>query len=152
MTSEGMSARMLLCDAAQVQGGKLYVLGGGWSRVLKLVPLQLTLAIQLVVPWHSANKPMVLVISLLDSDGNPVPTSTGQPMQVIGQMEVGRPPGLKPGTPLDQTLAIPIGPLDLPGGVYRWDLQLDGELLESVPFEVVTAPPGMIIAPTGQST
>ena len=41
--------------------------------------------------------------------------------------EVGRPPGLKPGTPLDFPVAVNSGPLPLePGGRYEWRLSIDG--------------------------
>jgi hypothetical protein len=42
--------------------------------------------------------------------------------------EVGRPPGLKPGTPIDLPLAINVGPMPIPpGGRYEWRLSIDGE-------------------------
>src|SRR5207245_6149511 len=60
---------------------------------------------------RSARKPR-----LLNADSEPiaVPTPDGSEMPVFleGQFEVGRPPGLKPGTPLDGgfalTMAVPL--------------------------------------------
>ncbi len=41
---------------------------------------------------------------------------------------MGRPTGLTPGTSLDATVAINVGPLPLPpGGRYMWRLSIDGE-------------------------
>ena len=145
MTSEGIKARMLLCDAAQVQGGKLYILGGGWSRVVKLQPIQMALGINMSIPWHAANKPMQLIVRLLDADGNPLRDPTNEPIRTEGQMEVGRPPGLKSGTLLDSTIAIGMPAMDLNFGAYTWVLELDGETLDSVTFEVVKPPPGLVL-------
>jgi hypothetical protein len=53
------------------------------------------------------------------------------PLRVEAQFEAGRPPGLKPGTPLDGALAVNIGPLQLePGNRYRWQLSVDGTTQE----------------------
>ena len=42
---------MLLCDAAQQQGGKLYILGGGWTTInFQQVPFNMALAIKLAIP------------------------------------------------------------------------------------------------------
>ena len=44
------------------------------------------------------------------------------------EFEVGRPAGIKPGTPLELPLAVNSGPLPLePGGRYEWRLSIDGE-------------------------
>ena len=41
---------------------------------------------------------------------------------------MGRPAGIKPGTPLELPLAVNSGPLALdPGGRYEWRLTIDGE-------------------------
>ena len=43
------------------------------------------------------------------------------------EFEVGRPAGIKPGTPLELPLAVNSGPLPLePGGRYEWRLSIDG--------------------------
>jgi len=142
---EGVTARMLLCDAAQVQGGKLYILGGGWTRVLAIAPINFAIAIQFAVPWHLANKQMALRIDLLDSDGKPFIGPDGKAVQVLGHMEVGRPPGLKQGSTLDNALAVGLTGMTIPPGSYRWDLYVDKDLVESAPFEVLAAPQGMTL-------
>ena len=64
-----------------------------------------------------------LRLELLDADGNPVTMETEdgeeEPIVFFDDLvfEVGRPPGLKPGTPLDFPVAVNSGPLPLaPGG------------------------------------
>jgi hypothetical protein len=128
-----MKVTMLLADAAQAVGGKLFILGGGWS-VTNPSTSPSALAIKVEVPWHEANRRHELVISLLDADGRPVmapaqpPATEEQPLEIRGQIEVGRPAGLPEGTPLDSVLAVTIGPLQLqPGGRYVWRLSINGE-------------------------
>lgn len=124
---------MLLCDYAQVAEGKLYVIGGGWS-VTGPQPAPSAVALKIDVPWDRANQRMHLELSLLGEDGQPVtmPGPAGpQPVRMDGQFEVGRPPGLKPGTPIDVALAMNVGPLPLPPGQrYSWELSIDGETAE----------------------
>ena len=51
-----IKATMLLCDSAQSIGGKLYVLGGGWSILRKTGNLMtMALAVKLSIPWSRAN-------------------------------------------------------------------------------------------------
>ena len=94
---------MLLADFAQVADGKLTVVGGGWSLTgPELVPFGIALLIQ--VPWDRANQRHVMRLELLDADGQPVLVDTDedgeQPVVFFDDLpfEVGRPPGLKPGT------------------------------------------------------
>jgi hypothetical protein len=120
-----MKVTMLLADAAQAMGGKLYVLGGGWS-VMGPAPTASALAVKVEVPWTEANRRHDLVIALLDADGRPV-TTDGRPVEIRGHLEVGRPPGLPAGTPLDAVLAVNVGPLPLTPGRYVWRLAINGE-------------------------
>lgn len=113
---------MLLADAAQAIQGKLYVLGGGWSMTGPQ-PTPSALAIKFEVPWEAANRKHKVRIEMLDSDGQPVLVpgpEQPQPMLIQADLEVGRPPGLSPGTPLDSTFAINIGPIPLQPGRYEW--------------------------------
>jgi hypothetical protein len=120
---------MLLCDAAQEVGGKLYVLGGGWS-VTGPGPFQCALALKIEVPWDRANQRHQLSIRLVDDDGASVavpgpegPAEVG----IQGDFEVGRPPGLTPGVPLDTPMVVSLPPLALPPGRYTWVVEIDGE-------------------------
>jgi hypothetical protein len=122
---------MLLADAAQAVGGKLYILGGGWS-VCGPAPTPMAIGLKIEVPWDRANASHTWQLDLRDGDGIaidlPDPEGELQPVQVGGTFEVGRPPGLKPGTGIDFTLAINFGPLPLPPGqIYEWILKIDDE-------------------------
>jgi hypothetical protein len=123
---------LLLADFAQVAEGKLTVVGGGWS-VTGPEPTPFAIAILVQVPWDQANVRHTLRLELLDADGNAVTIETDEgeeePILFFDDLvfEVGRPPGLKPGTPLDFPLAVNSGPLPLePGGRYEWRLSIDG--------------------------
>ena len=126
--SEEWEAIVLLSDAAQVAEGKLYVLGGGWS-LTGPGPFLHALAIRLMVPWTQTNRQHAVEASLRDEDGGPV--LTGDPPQEIGfqsRVEVGRPPGIPAGTPLEVPIAINFGPLDLPASSgFTWVIRVDGE-------------------------
>ncbi len=143
-----MKVTMLLADAAQAVEGKLYVLGGGWS-ITGPDPTPSAIAVYIQVPWDRTNVEHGFRFDLIDSDGDPVEleTETGGEEAVVieGSFEVGRPPGVKPGTSIDVPLAINVGPLPLPpGGRYEWRLSINEESREDwrLPFSTRSAPPG----------
>lgn len=125
-----MMATILLADAAQAIENKLYILGGGWS-VTGPEPTPSALAIALKVPWDEANERHEMRVELLDSDGGAVVVGpdpdAARPVVIESHFEVGRPPGLKPGTPIDLAFAVNLGPVPLPpGGRFEWRLSIDG--------------------------
>ena len=125
-----MMATIMLADAAQAIDNKLYLLGGGWS-VTGPDPTPSAIAIALKVPWDEANAPHDMRIELIDADGQPIlvgpEPDAGNPVVIDSHFEVGRPPGLRPGTPIDLAFAVNISPLPLPpGGRYEWRLSIDG--------------------------
>lgn len=138
-----MKVIILLADSAQAVNGKLYVLGGGWS-ITGPNPSPSALAIKIEVPWDEANKKHKMKLQLLDTDGRPViiPTPVGeQPLLLEGEFEVGRPPGLKPGTPIDFAAAFNMPPFPLkPDGRYVWKLWINGESNENWEVAFSTAP------------
>lgn len=137
---------MLLADAAQEVGGKLYILGGGWSVTGPVVG-PTAIAIKVDVPWNDANRRHHFKLSLVGEDGGP-PAMINQDGEVQqgdvsfeGELEVGRPPGISPGTDIDAALAINLGPLPLvPGRRYVWQLAINGQSPEEWhrPFSVRT--------------
>ena len=94
-------------------------------------PTPTAVAIKVEVPWTETNRKHNLKVELLDSDFHSVsvPTPTGNsPVVIGGEFEVGRPPGLIPGSPLDVPFAFNIGPIPLePGKRYIWKLSIDGD-------------------------
>lgn len=136
-----MLVTVLLCDAAQVAAGKLFVLGGGWSTLVKNRPgpANMALAILVTVPWNETNQRHSLRASLVNEDGQPVSNPEGQPVEVKGDFEVGRPPGVKAGQSFNVPLAANLG-LDINPANYRWDVEIDGTSLASVSFTVAQGP------------
>jgi len=134
---------MLLADSAQAAEGKLYVLGGGWS-VTGPGPVPSAIAMKLEVPWDQANMPHHWELFLIDGDGQHVfvdTTEGTQPVEIRGDFEVGRPPGVPPGTPIDLPIAINISPMPLhPGSRFTWRLVVDGETHEDWELSFTTRP------------
>jgi hypothetical protein len=125
-----VKATLLLADYAVVSDGKLTVVGGGWSQTGP-EPASFGIALLIQVPWDQANTLHAFTVELLDADGEPVVLETeeaeDQAVAFGGDFEVGRPPGLKPGTPLDFPVAMNSTPLPLEPGRYEWRLTIDGQ-------------------------
>lgn len=129
---------MLLCDYAEELGGKLYVMGGGWSRNASADrPFNMSLAIKLAIPWNESNRPYDLTVRLVDENHEVVPNQDGDEIALAGKVEVGRPPGLRPGSNLDFALAVRFDGLVLSPGTYVFELLVDGQVLESAVFDMV---------------
>lgn len=121
---------MILADAAQAVGGKLYILGGGWSITgPTLIPS--AIAIKIEVPWDQTNEEHKFRLALYDADGNVVKQEEDEekkPIGIINTFETGRPAGLIHGTPIDVALAINIPPISLkPNSRYVWQLFINDE-------------------------
>ena len=125
-----MKITIMLADFAQAVNGKLYIMGGGWSLTGPL-PSPSAIAIKVEVPWNDTNRKHSLKLELLDGDYRPVsaPTPDGQaPVAISGEFEVGRPPGMMPGTPIDIPFAFNLPPFPLePGRRYVWRVSVDGK-------------------------
>ena len=117
---------LMLADAAQVAGGKLYVLGGGWSVLY--APASFAIALKIEVPWTQGEDTHELRMELLDEDGQVVLGLEDKPLITIeSTFRTGVPDGIKPGTPIDAVAAFPIPPLQLQPGRYEWRLTIDGQ-------------------------
>jgi len=137
-----MDATLLLCDHAEAVGGKLYINGGGWNVLLRPgMPVNLSLAILIEVPWDQAEAQHRLRAYLLTDDGETVAGPAGDPLEVDGGFEVGRPSDVKPGSTLNTPLAINFSALVLDAGGYEWRLEVDDELVARKPFRVASDEP-----------
>jgi hypothetical protein len=129
-----VDATLLLANSAEsTPVGTVSALGIGWSVVGTPTPPSAVI-IFLKVPWDRTNIKHSLQLKLLTADGHDVmfgqtPTGEAAPLEVIAEFEVGRPPGLPHGTPIDQALPINIAPgLPLiPGQVYEWRLTVNDD-------------------------
>ena len=132
---DDMATTLILCDYAEAISGKLYIMGGGWTICLP-GPRNLALAIKVLVPWDKANEKHELKVMLQDGDGHTV--SLGEPpnpVVVDSQFEVGRPPNIAKGTPLDFVLALGFTGLPLePDTAYQWQIEINGAAKNHVAF------------------
>ena len=127
---------LILADAAQVTGNKLYLLGGGWDRLTQsgAFPFkkQAGLALSIEVPWNQTNEQHSFEIQMATEDGE-----VGA--QAIGAFEAGRPPGMPPGqSQRVQLAAMVIMEFKAPG-TFVIVAKLDGEEKKRVHFNVIQA-------------
>jgi hypothetical protein len=145
-----MKVTMMLADHAEVAEGKLFINGGGWT-LTGPGPVPFAIALYIEVPWDQTNTKHTFRLELLDADGRPVTAETPagtQPIFAEGDFEVGRPPGMKPGTPVAFPAAINFAspPAIAPGGRYVWQLTIDGETDEDWRLTFSTRPNGHSLA------
>ncbi|MGE0601109.1 MAG: hypothetical protein AB7J35_15670 [Dehalococcoidia bacterium] len=131
---------LLLAEHAEVTGSKLYLMGGGWDTMnVPDVPanIRLTLAAGVRVEWDETNTTIPLVVRVDDDDAQEV-------FRLDGQMNVGRPPQLLPGTSqLSQMTFVMQIQLKAAGG-YRITLVAgtgEREVRRSIPFRLVKGAP-----------
>lgn len=129
---------MLLCDAAESVGGKLYILGAGWSQFLANNPTNMVLAIKLLIPWSRANEAITVRASLVDEDKEE--TVVLEPGPVVGEasIEIGRPAGLRRGTSLDASFVLPFAGVSLPQGGYVWKIEVGNTERARIPIHALS--------------
>jgi hypothetical protein len=146
-----MKVNLLLADHADAVGGKLYINGGGWN-VTGPQALPFAIAMLIEVPWDQTNTKHRVLLELLDADGNEVEVASdenSEPVKIASLLEVGRPPGVKPGTPLAVPFAVNFAAIPLePGAQYVWRLSIDGHSEEdwNLTFSTRPNPPQSIAA------
>lgn len=133
-------ANMLLCDAAQVVGDKLYILGGGWSYLWlpqPAPPVSFATAVDLALPWEYANRRLNLVMRIVTEDFQEfVPEGADEPVRAEGHVVAGRAPTARPGAALHIPMVIPFAPMQLDQGGYVCELLVDGESVAQAGFQV----------------
>lgn len=130
-----VSATVVLCDAAQSADGKLYLMGGGWTRIAADATANMALGIIVHVPFDMSNQQLPLIAELLDDDGRTV-NINGSEVKAEAQFEMGRPAGLKQGEQLSTPFAMNFRGLDLPPGGYVFEVSIQGEPVARCPFRV----------------
>jgi hypothetical protein len=126
----------LVADYAEVSGGKLYLMGGGWDTfTVAEVPASIRMAVVagVRVGWEETNQRIPVRIFIEDDDGKEL-------VRIEGEVNMGRPPGLPPGSTQLSQVAANL-PLTAPAhGGYRVRVVAgEGEAAQerSLPFRVV---------------
>jgi hypothetical protein len=136
-----MEGFIFLADAAEEINGKLYVLGGGWSRVHRGRDTFTVVVVgQVFVPWNQANRQLPIRLELLDGDGNPARVQETV-IGTEGLLEVGRPPGVLEGSDLEVPIVIKFESLPIPFGRYKFVLSVAGELVAERTLDVLNPNP-----------
>jgi hypothetical protein len=126
----------MLADSAQVQAGKLFVLGGGFDTIsVRAVPAthrSLSLAMVAEVEPDERQRDLELAITLVDEDG----AELG--VKASGKLRVGTPPNLPPGASSVVPIVSPFHNITFPEAKgYAFLVSLNGEELARVLFRVV---------------
>ena len=127
---------LILADAAEVVGAKLYMLGGGWDRLtVNSQPARQNIAVALAfwIPWFETNKQHSFQLEIADEDGKNLVT-------MEGGFEVGRPPGLPHGQPQLIQLAMNSNVSFDRLGAYVITARASGGDARSTQFNVVPGP------------
>lgn len=138
-----MKIQVLLADFAQSDDrGKINAIGIGWTTVPTPLP-QHAVAILFQADWHESNEPHQFSLDLVDEDGQLVQFigEDGEQapfMNLEGQFEVGRPPGLTKGTPLTQALSVNMPPGMPLAPAHRYEYRVKvGEVVSTASFSVI---------------
>lgn len=128
----------MLADAAQVQGGKLFVLGGGFdtitARSLPVVHRNVSVALVAEVDPDERHRDLEIVIRLVDEDGKALG------VEAKGKLRVGAPPNLPPGSSSIVPIVSPFYNIRFPEAKgYAFVISYEGEELARVRFRVVEA-------------
>ena len=126
----------MLADAAQVQGGKLFVLGGGFdtisARTLPIVHRSLALAMVAEVDPDERHRDLEISIRLVDEDGQALE------VEAQGKLRVGAPPNLPPGATSIVPIVSPFHNIEFPEAKgYAFVIDFEGDELARVRFRVV---------------
>lgn len=66
---------VIMAEHVEVINGKFYMMGAGWNQMglqTYAQPVQLKMAIRILMPWNKANIKMPFRMSVVDSDGHEV--------------------------------------------------------------------------------
>jgi hypothetical protein len=121
-------------DHAEVQGGKLYINGGFWTRLrFPTFPVvhSFSICVVLHIPWRAHHQNHSFAITIEDADGQTI-TNAG------GDFQAGPSPDMRPGDFTSFPLSVQVGNFvfQRPGD-YAAVLQVDGTEISRWRFRAV---------------
>lgn len=127
MTNDStIEATVLLCDAAAPEpSGKMHMLGAGWS-ITGTPTAPSAVVVLMKLPWDRGDTQLPILLRLVDADGHPV-MKDGKQLGIKQGLGIARRPELQPGVPIDASFSLPLAPMVLPPGRYRWLLEVEDQ-------------------------
>ena len=110
---------LTVANHAEAINGLLYLSGAGWTDLRRPIPgdgpvppTHMGVGVAIQVPWAETNYQHSVGLRIESADGAIL-------LQVQGQFEIGRPPGLAPGSDLRTVLAFTSDIVFPTAGIYR---------------------------------
>ena len=128
----------LLCDSAQVQGGKLFVLGGGFDTIsaqsFPVIHRSLTVAMVAQIEPDERHSDLVVELQLIDANGNDLD------VRAKGRLIINTPTTLPTDLPSSVPIVSPFYNIQFPDPEsYAFVITLDDIELTRIDFRVVQA-------------
>ena len=150
-----MDAKVMLCDFAEVSGGKLFITGAGISMLASGAgqapyPVNVCLATLVSIPWNETNQDHVLSIELISEAGGSQrrvmlsdqladdmdPADRGM---FLVNFRAMRMPTMVDGDESTMPLTVPLFGLPLPEhGPYFFSVRIDGREMDRASFRLVS--------------
>lgn len=153
-----MDAKLLLCDFAEVSGGKLFISGAGIGVLASATPTppfrtSVSLAILVMLGFEDTDIAHKMTIELVYTGGTtetrvvlndemPADSDPADRGMILAQFMVPRNPQLGPEDELTLPMAIPLFGLPLPQvGPYYFSIRVDGREMDRATFRAVVQAP-----------
>ncbi len=152
-----MDAKVLLCDFAEVSGGKLFITGAGISLVASTslqppYPVNVCLAILVQIPWNETDTEHLMTIELVSeasgsqrrvmlSDQLPEQADPADRGMIAVVFNAVRLPTMVDGDESVMPISIPLFGLPLPEyGPYFFSVRIDGREMDRASYRLVPLP------------
>jgi hypothetical protein len=153
-----MDAKVMLCDFAEVSGGKLFITGAGISLLASgsptaPYPVNISLAILVSIPWTETDSQHVMTIELISeatggqervmlSDQLPEGHAPEDMGTIVFIFSAARLPTMMDGDESTMPVAVPLFGLPLPElGPYFFSVRIDGREMDRASFRLVVRQP-----------
>ena len=149
-----MDAKVLLCDFAEVSGGKLFITGAGISLVASNSPvtpyrINLCLAVLVSIGWNETDQQHRMTIELVSeagggqkrvelSDQLPEGSDPADMGLIVVLFSAARSPVMVDGDESTMPMTIPLFNLPLPEqGPYFFSVRIDGREMDRASFRLL---------------